>query len=96
MKDELAKYFGLGNDDYCLTLNDAQQVHRAVFPRKNQGKNKTNKNNKQDNDYDYDGLLITAHITSYNEMSPYDQVNALMNEGHGHYNNDGYNNNIID
>ena len=94
MTDELAKRFGLGNDDYCQTLNDAQQIHQAVFPRKNQGKNKTNKNNKQDNDNDGDGLLITAHITSFDEMSPYEQVCALIDDGHGYYDN-GFSKDII-
>merc|ERR1711884_1013757 len=40
--------------------------------------------------------LVTAHIARFDQMSGYEQVSALIDEGHGYYDMDnGFNNDII-
>ena len=69
-----------GNNDHNLNYDDI---------------NDDNNNKKEDTNED-EGNLVTAHIAGYDQMSGYEQVSALIDEGHGYYDMDnGFNNDII-
>lgn len=77
MLRKLAKRFGLGNDDYCHTLNDAQPVHRTVFPKEHHN------NNKDDDKHDEDeGHVVHVAILTKSQQQKYEAVMAMVHNGH--------------
>ena len=96
MRMDFAKAFGNGHDNYPRTLEEMCNMHRTIYhkptKRKKSGNNDRNlnnddidddDNNKKEDTNEDEGNLVTAHIAGFDQMSGYEQILALIDEGHG-------------
>ena len=109
MRKDFAKAFGNGHDNYPWTLEKMCNMHRTIYykptKRKKGGNNDCNlnnndidedDNNKKDDTNEDEVNLVTAHIAGFDQMSGFEQMSALIDEGHGYHDIDnGFNNDII-
>ena len=69
-----------GNNDRNLNNNDIDE----------------DDNNKKDDTNEDEVNLVTTHIAGFNQMSGFEQMSALIDEGHGYHDmDDGFDNDII-
>ena len=109
MRMDFAKAFGNGHDNYPCTLEEMCNIHWTIYhkptKRKKSGNNDHNlnnddmdddDNNKKEDKNEDEVNLVTAHIAGFDQMSGFEQMSALIDEGHGYHDmDDGFNNDII-